>query len=56
MLMKLPSQLLEKEAELDLIQKKLLAANKAAARLLLLGIMSDSRSSNKSNHSYEEEK
>ena len=52
MLMRLPEKLLEKEIELDLKRKQLLAANKAAARLLLLGIMSESRVDEKVNHNY----
>ena len=50
--MRLPEKLLEKEIELDLKRKQLLAANKAAARLLLLGIMSESRVDEKVNHNY----
>ena len=52
MLMKLPEKLLEVEVELELKRKQLLAANKAAARLLLLGIMSESRSEEKKVHNY----
>ena len=52
MLMKLPEKLLEVEVELELKRKQLLAANKAAARLLLLGIMSESRSEEKIVHNY----
>ena len=52
MLMKLPEKLLEMEAKVSEKQKQLLAANKAAARLLLLGIMSESRSEEKKVHNY----
>lgn len=52
MLMKLPEKLLEAEVEMVEKRKQLLAANKAAARLLLLGIMSESRSEEKKVHNY----
>jgi hypothetical protein len=48
MLMPTPLRVIEKELEVAQVEakkKQLLAANKAAARLLLLGILSESRTS-----------